>query len=583
VEDFLQDPALIQDFLAESEELLQGFDHDLIQLESSPSDPELLNRAFRALHTIKGTAGLLGFEPLVIVGHAAEEVLARLREGELRLSPPITTALLAARDELGKMLVDMRAGGLRQYSLDAILNSLRESQRCPEPVTSAENAENEAPPPEIQTRPLALNNLERSEENSHDNSIPASPAHPAAGPVQSLRVGTDKLDALVTLVGELVLERNRLSQIIADPSGAHDQARGTDSPLAQSVARLSVVVQELQAAALRTRMLPVGTVFSRFPRLVHDVAGALHKEADLVMRGGETEIDKTLVELVADPLVHLLRNSLDHGIETPQERELAGKPRRGTITLQARQEGEHILITVTDDGRGMDSARIVGKAIEKGLVTPDRASVLSPREILNLVFIPGFTTVENATDLSGRGVGMDVVSANLKKLNGMVEIESPPGRGTTVTLRLPLTLAIVPVLIVQVAQETYALPLRFVAETLRFCPQDVHKVGRREMVWVRNEVLPLLRLHRLLETGCDAPPATQKLVVLNPGSERVAMLVDQLVGRESTIVKPLPSCLSRCAGIAGATVTEDGAVRLVLDPATLVFSGGLPPWQEYLQ
>jgi two-component system chemotaxis sensor kinase CheA len=301
------------------------------------------------------------------------------------------------------------------------------------------------------------------------------------------------------------------------------------------------------------------------------------------MRGSETEIDKTLLELVADPLVHLLRNSLDHGIETPQERELAGKPRRGTITLQARQEGEHILITVTDDGRGMDSARILGKAIEKGLVTPDRASVLSPREILNLVFIPGFTTVENATDLSGRGVGMDVVSANLKKLNGMVEIESSPGRGTTVTLRLPLTLAIVPVLIVQVAQETYALPLRFVVETLRFCPQDVHKVGRREMVWVRNEVLPLLRLHRLLEAGCDAPPAAQKLVVLNPGSERVAMLVDQLVGRESTIVKPLPSCLSRCAGIAGATVTEDGSVRLVLDPATLVFSGGLPPWQEYLQ
>jgi len=303
----------------------------------------------------------------------------------------------------------------------------------------------------------------------------------------------------------------------------------------------------------------------------------------LVMRGGETEIDKTLVELVADPLVHLLRNSLDHGIETPQERELAGKPRRGTITLQARQEGEHILITVTDDGRGMDSARILGKAIEKGLVTPDRASVLSPREVLNLVFIPGFTTVDNATDLSGRGVGMDVVSANLKKLNGTVEIESSPGRGTTVTLRLPLTLAIVPVLIVQVAQETYALPLRFVVETLRFCPQDVHRVGHREMVWVRDEVLPLLRLHRLLEAVCDASPAAQKLVVLNPGSERVAMLVDQLVGRESTIVKPLPSCLSRCAGIAGATVTEDGAVRLVLDPATLVFSGALPPWQEYLQ
>jgi two-component system, chemotaxis family, sensor kinase CheA len=580
MEPFIQDPALLQEFLIESEELLQGVDQDLISLESSPSDQEVLNRVFRAMHTIKGTAGFLGLEPVVRVGHRAEDVLSNLRRGQIQLTARIMDALLAARDQLGKMLGDIRSGGLKQYALDPLLCELQHvASAAPEMAMAAvAAAESQSvvtvvTHPSPQAKPLPEEEVVAPEQKTS-----------RALTTQTMRVDVRKLDELVNLIGELVLERNRLLQLAKEISTGQCEGRGSDSPLIHSVARLSFVTEELQAAGLRTRMVPIETVFAKFPRLVRDLAHSLEKEVELEIKGQETEIDKTMVELISDPLVHLVRNSLDHGLELPADRERAQKSRVGRIQLEAKQEGDHIVISIADDGAGIDSAKVLRKAIEKGLVTAERAANLSSKEILDFIFLPGFSTVEKATNISGRGVGMDVVRSNLKKMNGTIELDSKPGQGTIVQLQLPLTLAILPVLLVQVGEETYALPLRAIIETSRFTPADVHQFEGREVICLRRETLPLLRLEQLFSVSRETTKAEEgKIVVMAVGDTRIALLVDRLIGQESTVVKPLSCSLERCPGIAGATVAGDGRVRLVLDPAGLLLSAERLPVQEIIQ
>jgi two-component system chemotaxis sensor kinase CheA len=374
MQEFYQDAALLQEFLTESEELLQGFDHDLLKLESAPDDEELLNRIFRALHTIKGTASFLGFEPIVQLGHRAEDVLSGLRRHELQLTSEVTNALLAARDQLGVMLADLRAGALKHYSIDSLLAELSRLQTANQSLAVAGTAQ---PAPSLSGSPH----------------LPATPQLSEAPTVAStsMRVDVRKLDTLINLIGELVLERNRLLQIAKDlDSGSSAE----ESPLHSSAVRLSYLTEELQAAGLRTRMVAIETIFCKFPRMVRDLARSLHKEVDLIIRGEQTQIDKTLVELVSDPLVHLLRNALDHGMEAPEVRERAGKSRRGRICLEAMQEGRRIVVRVSDDGAGIDTQRVLARALEKGLVSRDRAESLSQREILDFIFVPGFSTSE---------------------------------------------------------------------------------------------------------------------------------------------------------------------------------------------
>jgi two-component system chemotaxis sensor kinase CheA len=598
-DDLLHDPSLIQEFLVESEEFLQRMDQDMVALEATPNDAELLNRIFRALHTIKGTSGFLGFEPVIRLSHRAEDVLNALRKGEVQLTHPMMDALLSARDYLGKMLQDIREGGLKEYELGALLKNLEAAQ-----TVQASPSLGQLLVKQDVITPAALDAVLAEQSSSAeprklgqmlvDKGL-ASPAEVgdalvrqkeiaqqhAAAP--TMRVDAAKLDDLINLIGELVLERNRLLQLSKDSSSGKVAMNELSSSLAQSSARLSFITEELQSAGLKTRMVPIETVFRRFPRLVRDVAGSLQKEVDLSLLGQDTELDKTMVELVGDPLVHLVRNSLDHGVEMPAVREQTGKPRRGSIRLEARQEGDQIVISIRDDGAGMDPARIGRKAVEKGLVTAERLRGLSPREILDFIFLPGFSTAEKTTDLSGRGVGMDVVRTNLKKLNGTVEIDSHLGQGTTVKLRLPLTLAILPVLLVQVEKDIYALPLRSVAETAQINPKNVHQVEGSEVLCLRGETLPLLRLDQLFPAGANSRKQTpasgvprgrsdesQKIVILGVGEKRFALLVDQLLGQESTVIKPLGVFLHGCSSLAGATISGDGQVRLVLDPAGLL-------------
>jgi two-component system chemotaxis sensor kinase CheA len=553
-DELAQDPSLVRDFLVESGELLERMDQDMVSLESAPQDAELLNRIFRALHTIKGTSGFLGFDPVVRVSHSAEDVLNVVRRGEKLLDRLTIDVLLRARDQLGTMLHDIGEGGLKQYALDGLLDELKAAQ-CATPSE-----------PAAERKPGA----------------PASPRQKetvdASSASQTMRVEAHKLDELINLIGELVLERNRLVQLSRDCSSGKLAPVDLSSYLGQSSARLSFITDELQSAGLKTRMLPIETVFRRFPRLVRDVAHTLQKDVQLLIRGEDTELDKTMVELIGDPLVHLVRNSLDHGIEMPEVREKAGKPRQGTIRLEARQEGDQIVISIADDGAGMSPERIANKAVEKGLVTTDRIRLLSAREILDFIFLPGFSTAEKTSDLSGRGVGMDVVRSNLKKLNGSVEIDSHPGAGTTVLLRLPLTLAILPVLLVRVAEEIYALPLRSVVETAQVNLQHVHRVEDCEVLCLRDETLPLIRLGELFQSDAsfssgpssEARECARKVVILGVAEKRVALLVDHLIGQESTVIKPLGSYLHRCSSLAGAAISGDGRVRLVLDPAGLL-------------
>ncbi|MFY9947841.1 MAG: chemotaxis protein CheA [Candidatus Sulfotelmatobacter sp.] len=598
-DDLLHDPSLIHDFLVESEEFLQRMDQDMVALEAAPGDAELLNRIFRALHTIKGTSGFLGFEPVVRLSHRAEDVLNSLRKGEVQLTHPMMDALLSARDYLGKMLQDIREGGLKEYELGALLKNLESAQTVGQASPSLGQllVKQEVITPAALDAVLAEQSSSAEPRKLGQMLVDKGLASPAEvgdalvrqkeivqqqAAVPTMRVDAAKLDDLINLIGELVLERNRLLQLSKDSSSGKVAMNELSSSLAQSSARLSFITEELQSAGLKTRMVPIETVFRRFPRLVRDVAGSLQKEVELSLLGQDTELDKTMAELIGDPLVHLVRNSLDHGVEMPAVREQAGKPRRGSIRLEARQEGDQIVISIRDDGAGMDPARIGRKAIEKGLVTAERLRGLSLREILDFIFLPGFSTAEKTTDLSGRGVGMDVVRTNLKKLNGTVEIDSQLGQGTTVKLRLPLTLAILPVLLVQVEQDIYALPLRSVAETAQINPKNVHRVEGSEVLCMRGETLPLLRLDQLFPASAGSRKQTsangaqertgesQKIVILGVGEKRFALLVDQLLGQESTVIKPLGVFLHGCSSLAGATISGDGQVRLVLDPAGLL-------------
>jgi two-component system, chemotaxis family, sensor kinase CheA len=576
-----QDAALLQDYLTECEEILQQLDQDLVALESSPEDSELLNRIFRAFHTIKGTSGFLGFTHIVELTHHAEDVLNVLRKGERKVTRGVMGVLLAALDQLRQMIVDVRGGGSHEYDIVALVDDLKN-------LVSVDAATPQQPPaPSSPAAPL----VERASSTPvHTSSSDIAVAHhavhaearelsskagPAAGAVEAtrtIRVDVTKLDELINLVGELVLERNRLLHLGRSYSERLNHDDQFESALLQCAARLSFITDELQTAGLRTRMVPVEAVFRRFPRLVRDLAGALGKEVELVIHGENTELDKTVAEQIVDPLVHLLRNSLDHGIELPAVRIERGKPARGTVRVEARQEGDNIIIEIADDGAGMDHNRIAKKGLEKGLISQEQLSTMTPREILDLIFLPGFSLAEKVSDVSGRGVGMDVVRSNMKKLNGAVELDSELGKGSCIRLRLPLTLAILPVLLVTAAQETYALPLRSVIETIRIRAGEVHRANGTDMLRLRDRMIPVCWLRQAIGLAADSqnPDALLRVVILAAGQRRVGLVVDQLVGQEETVIKSISSHLHKVPGLAGATISGDGEVRLILDPAGLL-------------
>lgn len=591
-----QDAALLQEYLTECDELIQRLDQDLVALETAADNQKILNRIFRAFHTIKGTSGFMGFSQIVELTHHSEDVLNLLRKGERKVTRRTMDVLLAVLDQLRRMLADVRNGTPRIYELGTLLGNLRQLQdgaEEPRPtlgeimvaqkVISHEEraaALEEAVLTDKRLGEVLVEKKLASESQVREALQQQAAAAESRGSARTIRVDVSKLDALVNLVGELVLERNRLTQLHRDLTQQRISPEKFETAFTQSTARLTFITEELQSASLKTRMVPIDMTFRRFPRLVRDVALSLGKEVDLIIRGEDTELDKTVVEEIADPLVHLVRNALDHGIEAPDLREAKGKARKGTIILEARQEGDHIIVQVSDDGAGIDPEKIGRKAVEKGLLAPDRVKNMTRREVLDLIFLPGFSTAEKVSDVSGRGVGMDVVRTNLEKLNGVIDLESETGRGSMVTLRLPLTLAILPALLVKVSQETYAVPLRSVLEAVRVRPSELHIVEGSEILRLRERVLPVQRLRRVFGVNGDAAgvstpepqmDATRNsdtlcVVVIAVGEKRYGLVVDELLGQEETVIKPLSSYLKKVPGLSGATIGGDGHVRLIIDP-----------------
>jgi len=586
-DDMAQDPSLLQDFLTECDELIEHLDQDLVVLESSPEDAELINRVFRAFHTIKGTSGFMGFTQVVSLTHKAEDLLNLVRKGERKITRRAMDIFLKVLDQLRRMFQDIHQGVPREYELGELLGSLQELMQPPQPdkpmlgeILVAEGAithweRREALTESVETGQKLGHVVVEKRLATPGEVRDALTKQAATGDVKeaakTIRVNVDKLDELVNLTGELVLERNRITQLARDFIARRFSEDEFERAISESSARLSFITDELQVAGLKTRMVPIEVVFRKFPRMVRDLSNNLGKEVDLVLRGEDTELDKSIIEEIADPLVHLIRNTLDHGIEAPDARAASGKPRKGTLKLEARSEGDFIVVEVTDDGAGINPDRVAKKAVEKGIVSADRVKAMSRQEILDLIFLPGFSTAEKTSDVSGRGVGMDVVRTNMKKLNGVVDLDSALGKGTTVTLKLPLTLAILPVLVVRVNEATYALPLRTVSEIIEVEPDKIHRGDAGEFLHVRDQIISLGRVRRVFNQAESPLDANGRLrvVVLTIGDKKLGLVVDDFLGQEETVIKPLGTHLGHVSGVAGGTITGEGNIRLILDPAGL--------------
>lgn len=604
-----EDQELLDGFLAETTELLEKLDDDLITLEKASDDTDLMNRIFRSIHTIKGASSFLGFDLLVKVAHKTEDVLNRLRKGELFVTPEIMDVILEATDLVKLLVSDIKAGDIQERetegTISKLLPFLLDSAAAPQPApapprppvqpvetteaaSSPAPSDSSAPPPSPEVPEPAADSSPVPPHVAAPVPAPKPAIDPAAKkapsppkPVEgkggddlsdntTVRVDVKRLDDLMNQVGELVLERNRMIQINQDLQQNDVNRADFNEEFGKLTKRMSFVTSELQMQVLKMRMIPVEKVFKKFPRIVRSMSRDLGKEVELQIVGEETELDRSVVDEIGDPLIHLIRNAMDHGLETPDERLAAGKSRGGTLVLAAVHEGNQIIISIKDDGRGIDTERVGRKAIEKGLITEEQFIAMSQREVFDLLFLPGFSTKEKATDLSGRGVGMDVVKTNIKKLNGLIEIRSTKGIGSEFILRLPLTLAIIQSLLVEVVGEIYSIPLSSVLETIRVDQRLFHLIGGQEVLKLRDIVLPLIRLQKVF----NVQPRGETdnfcyVVVVGAAEKRMGLVVTRLVGQQEVAIKSLGNYLANIPGIAGSTILGDGRVALIIDPVAM--------------
>ena len=596
-----EDQELLDGFLTETTELLEKLDDDLITLEKTSDDTDLMNRIFRSIHTIKGASSFLGFDLLVKVAHKTEDVLNRLRKGEIFVTPDIMDVILEATDLVKLLVSDIKAGDIQERETEGTINKLlpflTEATAVAKPPVAEVVSETPAPttPEEVDTASTPAETDDATDSSPTPAAAAAAaapvpvpkpptetaakkpaPPKPAEGKGDDLsdnttvRVDVKRLDDLMNQVGELVLERNRMIQINQDLQQSDVNRADFNEEFGKLTKRMSFVTSELQMQVLKMRMIPVEKVFKKFPRIVRSMSRDLGKEVDLQIVGEETELDRSVVDEIGDPLIHLIRNAMDHGLETPEERMEAGKPRGGTLVLAAVHEGNQIIISIKDDGRGIDTERVGRKAIEKGLISEDQFAAMSQREVFDLLFLPGFSTKEKTTDLSGRGVGMDVVKTNIKKLNGLIEIKSTKGLGSEFILRLPLTLAIIQSLLVEVVGEIYSIPLSSVLETIRVDQRQFHLIGGQEVLKLRDIVLPLIRLQKIFNVQPigDADDFCY-VVVVGAAEKRMGLVVTRLVGQQEVAIKSLGNYLANIPGIAGSTILGDGRVALIIDPVAM--------------
>lgn len=606
----------IQEFLIEGGELLDQLDRDFVEFEKNPESKELVARIFRAIHTLKGTGGTIGLKKLESVNHVGESILARMRDGKLSLNATITSALLAMIDVSRQIFAsikntgeegDLDLSGIIQ-TLNAILDgkgvvngaAVAEAPGLASAPTAAEPAAPEAtgvPHPALAgetpvengaagktsvAEAFAVqpsgNSLPASEFLVQNHAVPPDAIHdglaaqsrdgafsrcPAADAASSIRVDVSLLDKVMNLVGELVLARNQVLQFTSNQK---------DPAFLNTAQRLNLITTELQEGVMKTRMQPIGNVWNKFPRIVRDLSNAGGKLVKLEMEGAQTELDKTIIEAIKDPLTHVVRNSLDHGIETPAERVAAKKPPQGLLFLRAFHEGGQVNIEISDDGGGLNLEAIRDKAIERGLLSAQHAAKMSDREIGNMIFLAGFSTAKKVTNISGRGVGMDVVKTNIEKIGGTVDVSSVRGQGTTLKIKIPLTLAIIPALIVMTGGERFAIPQVSLVELVRLeakaAERGIEKIQEASVYRLRGNLLPIIHLNRELKLDSKRGEAADEainIVVLQADGRQFGLVVDEINDTEEIVVKPLGKQLKGISSFAGATIMGDGKVALILD------------------
>jgi two-component system chemotaxis sensor kinase CheA len=608
---------IVKDFLVESYENLDRLDRELVGLEKNPDDRDALASVFRTIHTIKGTCGFLGFSKLEAVAHVGENVLTRLRDRQLVLNPEITTALLSLVDAVRQMLSQIEASGQEGERDDSVL--IASLARLLQPTaTSAQSEVVAAPASAPEAAGVSLDDVpqnigdilmqragvtpaelllaaEKQKEGDPrrigEILVEQGAARPAdvvdalriqqssraqtAVSDSTIRVDVGLLDKVMNLVGELVLARNQVLQFAN---------RTKDAGFMAASQRLNLITAELQEGIVKTRMQPIGNIWGQFPRTVRDVALSCGKEVAIEMEGKETELDKTIIEAIKDPLTHLVRNSVDHGIELPEERVKAGKDRTGRLTLRAFHEAGQVNIEISDDGAGLNAERIRKKAVERALITADQASLMTEPEIFNLIFHPGFSTAEKVTNVSGRGVGMDVVKTNVEKIGGTVDVQSTLGQGTTVRVRIPLTLAIIPALVVSCGEDRYVIPQASLLELVRLTGDQIRTgieaVHGAPVHRLRGRLLPLVYLSRELKLAAEAFPATGEdgavnIVVLQADDRQFGLVVDRIHDTEEIVVKPLRKQLKTVKIFAGSSIMGDGKIALILDVLGLARHAGV--------
>ncbi len=656
------DSDIFQDFLQEAGELLESLNEQLVDLESSPDDPEVLNAVFRGFHTIKGGAGFLGINSVVELCHRSEDLFGLIRDGNLTLTESVMDPVLAAVDELNTMFEALHASEEPEAAPAEILQQLEAilrgdgaaTESAPELSVGAEPVVGVEEPPVTQSTPIFdVDAAANSDEDITDDEFEAlldqldgapaqtvsdaeippamdsvapllggdpneditddefdqlldmldgqqpekaatapqenpALAEPVAAPVvekrveqdkakkstrpakktsqtaqkseTSVRVDTRRLDDVMNMVGELVLIRNRFDNLKQSISS---------EVVDRAISDLNLLTTDIQEVVMRLRMQPVRKVFSRFPRVVRDLARKLDRKVKLQLVGEETEVDKNLVEELADPLIHLIRNAVDHGVETPDIRLAAGKPAEGTIVLAAQQEGDHILLTIQDDGAGMNPEILRRLAVERGMMDQETAEQLPNRAVYALIFEPGFSTKKEISDVSGRGVGMDVVKTHINQLNGQIDIDSEIGVGTTISIQVPLTLAILPTLMVYISGQNFAIPLPGIIELFEWHSVEVSQIGGREVVRLRERTYPLIYASELLG-GDRTQSLEQRVLVIELAGHSLALVVDQVIGQEEVVIKPLGTLLRGMPGYSGATITGDGRVAMILDVASML-------------
>ncbi|WP_238652591.1 chemotaxis protein CheA [Paenibacillus piscarius] len=537
-------------FLDEMEEQLQYLDEALLVLESQGYQNHTIQRIFRAAHTLKGSSAVMGFKQLNRLTHQMESVLELLRDRQLEVSAGLLTILFDCVDFIKQLRQSILNGVLEEGDTSELLRRLQEVHRSAASIPAL---------------PVS------AEQDMQELGTAAGGS--SVQVAQTVRVDVERLEGLLNLVGELMIDNTRLHSV---RTRLNEQFKGnSDIHLLNDITgHLNMVISDLQEGMMKTRMLPIEHLFGRFPRMIRDLGQRSGKEIDFIIEGNETELDRSLIEEISDPLIHILRNSVDHGLELPEERAALGKPRQGKVVLRASHQGNMIVITVSDDGRGIDTGKVKETAVRKGFVTAEEAGRMTDKERVMLIFGSGISTAGTVTDLSGRGVGMDIVKAHIEKLNGVIDIETAPSRGSVFTIKLPLTLAIIRSLLVKLGSRTFAVPLINVIEIIRMAAADIVTIQGQEVYNYRDQVLPLLRLHPLLEIEEGESGGPLFAVIVGYADKRVCLVVNQTIGNQEIVIKSLGGYIGNVRYIAGSTILGDGQVAHILDIGSIVRESG---------